>query len=753
MATATILNITAVPTLSTTNSNGFLVRPGVSGTVWDPVNNYVDGTGSLAPVTFRIPGLVTQPYSLPITVNIAVVLTSQYSGTSFDLEGSVVLPNGSELKVLTSIGNQVPTPLPNPPAPVPMQIAKFQFHDDLHLENSCPVPFRITGDIIWKLTFMDLPVIAVIQPTRLEICFARAAAPIGPSYTENPALTKTRVNLNGIYPIGLVRLFFPAPTEFTATGNFNNSSVYGPFFAARVVYQVWAWGNPQGPGKPQYDAVSGGSYYNVGRFGGGFNLQDWLSVTYASCNCYDLAGIVQLGCCLLLSSNADELLDSRWVFQGPNGFVNPCWVSLHIQLIFTNSSNDPPNPFVPDGTTGRWTFRNHAWVEVLNDPYNINYRTVLDATTAVTNGAHVWPDNGSRSRGAYATAHIDAAADPTGGSTGDLVDRVFPEPSTGDCFTNYSYYTESATYPAGALGRIGVFNASGITPPQLLEHLSKVLAADKTMSEIEILLSKGQNPVNAISLFNGASMRSDKLVEVIAGDSSVLKHINYQVKVAKGTAVLTIRFDGAPYSETVSAVLACEIHVFDNFRSARFALIQALSSFTPPGRLSEHFRALSRPLAETALIDVNGQSLLFVRGNSFVQIRLVPKQLVAPEPANIYPLEPLAQRLDRHLADNNVAQGREEVPSITLKAPVPTTVKGGDDLVLETEQGYASIEGSSSNGTVVVCAGRKAGINSGIEFFALAEGEVELTLNVAHNKTLLPATKSWKVNVLPGVEI
>lgn len=131
----------------------------------------------------------------------------------------------------------------------------------------------------------------------------------------------------------------------------------------------------------------------------------------------------------------------------------------------------------------------------------------------------------------------------------------------------------------------------------------------------------------------------------------------------------------------------------------------------------------------------------------------MPKQLVAPEPANIYPLEPLAQRLDRHLADNNVAQGREEVPSITLKAPVPTTVKGGDDLVLETEQGYASIEGSSSNGTVVVCAGRKAGINSGIEFFALAEGEVELTLNVAHNKTLLPATKSWKVNVLPGVEI
>ncbi len=171
MATATILAITAVPTLSTTNSNGILVRPGISGTVWDPVNNYVDGTGSFAPITFRTPGLVTQPYSLRITVNIAVIFTTQYSGTTFDLEGSVVLPDGAELKVLTSIGNQVPTPLPNPPAPVPMQISNFQFHDDLHLENSCPVPFRVTGDFIWRLTFMDLPgeIYIYVNRSRIEL--------------------------------------------------------------------------------------------------------------------------------------------------------------------------------------------------------------------------------------------------------------------------------------------------------------------------------------------------------------------------------------------------------------------------------------------------------------------------------------------------------------------------------------------------------------------------------------------------------
>ncbi|KAK0105141.1 hypothetical protein ONS95_004460 [Cadophora gregata] len=747
MASATVQNITAVPSLSTKNSNGILVRPGVSSTVWDPVNGYVDGTGSFAPVTFRIPGLVTQPYSLSMTANIAVVLTAHYSGTSFDLEGSVILPNGNELKVLTSIGRNVPTPLPNPPAPVAMQISNFQFHDDLHLENSCPVPFRVAGDFIWRLTFLGLPAITVVRPTRLEICFARAAAPIGPAYTGNPALTKTRVNLNGIYPIGLVRLFFPAPTEFAAIANFNNPSVYGPFFAARVVDQVWKWGNPQGPGRPQYDARGGASYYNVGGFGGGFNLQDWLAVTYRACNCYDLAGIVQLGCCLLLSSIADELLDSRWVFQNPNGFVRPC-----ILYGWGQTYPSPPgvnNPFFlnANGTPGRQPFGNHAWVEVLHDPDNTNYRTVLDATTAVATGAYAWPDNGSRSRVQYATAHIDAAADPTGGKTGNLVDRKVVGPSTGDCYTNYSYYTSSTTYPVGALGRIGVFNASGITPPTLLEHLSSVPQVDKIMSEIEMLLSKGQNPANTISMFNAASMKSDQLVELITRDSSVLKFSNYQVRVAEGVTVLRIMFDGAPYTGAISAVVAIEIHVFNTFRSARLALIHALSSFTPPGRLSEHFRALSTPLAETALLDTDGQNLLFLRGNSFCHIRLVPEQLVAPDPAKIHPLEPLAQRLDQHLADNNVPQGSEDVPSIILKSPIPTTVRVGDDIVLETQQDYAAIEGSSSNGSIVVCAGRKNGVNFGIEFFALAEGEVELTLNVAHENTLLPANMSWKVNV------
>jgi hypothetical protein len=140
----------------------------------------------------------------------------------------------------------------------------------------------------------------------------------------NPFVTQTRVNLSGIYPIGLLRLFSPTPTEFTGIANFYQSAVYAPWYAARVISQVWAWGNPHAGGRPQYDAYNGASYYNVSSLGGGFNLANWLNSVFPACNCYDLAAITQLGCCLLLTSDGSEALDSRWVYQQPNGYIKQC---------------------------------------------------------------------------------------------------------------------------------------------------------------------------------------------------------------------------------------------------------------------------------------------------------------------------------------------------------------------------------------------------------------------------------------------
>lgn len=82
---------------------------------------------------------------------------------------------------------------------------------------------------------------------------------------------------------------------------------------------IW---NP-GSINPRYDTTRGGSYYNMNTLGGSFNLDWWIKKMYPSCNCYDLAGIAQLACGILVDEKANELVDSRYVWQNPNGYINP----------------------------------------------------------------------------------------------------------------------------------------------------------------------------------------------------------------------------------------------------------------------------------------------------------------------------------------------------------------------------------------------------------------------------------------------
>jgi hypothetical protein len=177
------------------------------------------------------------------------------------------------------------------------------------------------------------------QTTRLEFNWAVSTAPAGPTSTNNP-LGITSVNLGAIYPISLCRLFFPAATELVGIPNFYQT--YAVAYSKRVVQRVWTWGNPHQPNKPYYDTLNGASFYNVGSGGGSFNLSDWMAGSAPRCNCYDLAAIVQLGCCLLIDVHKNELLNSRWVLQSPNAFIKQCVLyGWETQYPYPNGVNNP----------------------------------------------------------------------------------------------------------------------------------------------------------------------------------------------------------------------------------------------------------------------------------------------------------------------------------------------------------------------------------------------------------------------------
>lgn len=158
MATLVLTSVQATPTLATRNTAGNVAQPGTPLVVWSPAGNYNDDDGSTQPVTFRTPFNTVTPYSPAFTLSAVCTFTSQYAMEGYDVVASLPIgQNGTLVPILRSAGNHVPAPLPNPPVPVPLQCANFQFDDGLHLPASCPVPFRFAGDFQWKLSFMGLP--------------------------------------------------------------------------------------------------------------------------------------------------------------------------------------------------------------------------------------------------------------------------------------------------------------------------------------------------------------------------------------------------------------------------------------------------------------------------------------------------------------------------------------------------------------------------------------------------------------------
>lgn len=92
------------------------------------------------------------------------------------------------------------------------------------------------------------------------------------------------------------------------------------------------------------------------------------------------------------------------------------------------------------------------------------------------------------------------------------------------------------------------------------------------------------------------------------------------------------------------------------------------------------------------------------------------------------------------------------MPKFNLVEPVPKKVKVGESFSLEVDyddsgEEMAEVGGESSNGRVVVCAGRKSDSTPGTEFFAVSHGEVHVALHVAHGETLMPGSKKWLVKV------
>ncbi|MCJ1393731.1 hypothetical protein MMC18_006607 [Xylographa bjoerkii] len=753
-----IVTITTVPQLVVENSDWEVKKPGVKLVIWDPSSDYRDGDGSKQPVAYQTPGDEKPTYPTGLVVDCFCTFPVAYAGKQCTAIASLPIGAGGGLvTVLTSATFLIPASLPNPPTPIPVSFKGLTIASPSTIpDDPCPVPFRWAGDFQWAIKTAGLPDLDAPLSTRLELCWAVAAAPSGPSWVPH-SFMRTQLDLQGKYPISLLRWFFPSPPEFAGVANFDIN--YKSWYARRSIMKIWDWGNPHAGTRPQYDADSGASKYNMGACGGSFEWDEWVTADYPTLNCYDLAGISQLSCGLLVADYGDELLDSRWVFQTPNGY--PLTGTLYGWGAPTCPNppgvNNPffrrplyPQPWVQPGLAGanlRSPFGNHAWVEVtLDDPM---HRGVLDTTLAVPPG----PDVGTRTRNQYAVDHIDYPADPTGAKTGNLVNVLTAGGTGGNCYTNNEFslpFTVGGA-PAAGIARVGVYSINDINPMKPLSRTTTVPfpAPPPIQAEIEAVITRGTNPDLPDRVINDATLDEASLLPLVIGETS-LQQSKSDLKISAGATRLQLRLRESQQDpdnlgvQAIATEVLIRIHTYEHFEHAIYSLGAEFMKYQTS--ISDTFSALQNPVG--AISVKTSTSVLFVRGNSLVVI-----ELLGFPPANrsaALDLEAMAQRIDTYLAENPAQPSGHRRPNLRLHHAAPTTVHVGESFSLKLQdvdslarQTYTH----TSNGRVIVSAG-KADASGVFTFHAIAPGTAEITLSVAHHETLHPAHEMYIIEVV-----
>ncbi|KAI5808203.1 hypothetical protein DFH27DRAFT_650720 [Peziza echinospora] len=520
-----ILSITATGAYATSNLAGLNLPP-VPSTVWSPGLNPEDGPyGSLAPTTFQFPltpGPTTVPIVLAGTFTFPPAWQNQEYIVTATLRGTLVMQSDA---------------IPVPPSPgAVVTVPRMLLVAPATTTDIPPLPFRWAGDFVWDIALSSAPdaKTAATTPTRLELSWL-ASAPPQPT-PQNPQV----VDFGGAYPIGLLRMFLPVPTEFSSIPA--NVPVV-QWYLQRSLLQIWHWDtNDEIPVTVplKYNSISGTPGYGVGAFGGLFRLRRFTMNMFQLVNCYDLAALAQLACNILRDGQGQEVPQSSWVYQWPNGYIvpgalfgwpeypncnNPFWAA--------NSGGYATTPYVPDSVwqanpSLRSCFGNHAWVEVLSATGTPGY--VLDATHGLLSPPNPppvvlvnLPFYGQLDRAGYAAAQIDQSQLLNPKAKGNLWNNDGTTTSGGNCYMSPIFQKNLIGVTSLGLTVFGLPAPSPAPtlPPHLTTALESALARCRTPNAPPAALSNAPLHREALSSLLASIASEHEIHEYLVGSTGV----------------------------------------------------------------------------------------------------------------------------------------------------------------------------------------------------------------------------------------
>ncbi|KAF8421839.1 hypothetical protein EV426DRAFT_671821 [Tirmania nivea] len=367
------------------------------------IDNFRNGLGSTTPAIFRTPQKIDGV--APVVLLAMGRLPLSWKGCKY-----IVIAELDSIEVFRSEPQPVPEAdeVVSPRPLIPLLISGLQLTHAPQLTTLCPIPFRLGGDFSWTIAVVDgkysstlnikygdpnmVDIIAaradMLQSafsantqTRLELYWVRSKAPVDSA--EPQGGQRPHVNMPDGYPVSLLRMFAPSPTEFLGQPDKNHLL---EFYIQRAMKVIW---DPSRQ-RPKYETQNGASRFNMRMFGGDFALDDWVREIRTECNCMDLGGITQLACDLLQNDRGKELVDANYVCFATTGttpkarlyinegpligwtrprdyMLDPKGNNLHSRCNnpLWNKRSNRTLPHLNEMSPMRTYFTVHVWVEVI----------------------------------------------------------------------------------------------------------------------------------------------------------------------------------------------------------------------------------------------------------------------------------------------------------------------------------------------------------------------------------------------------
>ncbi|KAB5583396.1 hypothetical protein GE09DRAFT_1211990 [Coniochaeta sp. 2T2.1] len=723
--------------------------PGAEAQVWDwtKPGDSSDPTawdGSLTPFGFLLDPKNKGVAHIRITGN--VTYPQEWQGV---LEPVLVgyLDDITKAPLLSAkIGEVVLPPRNAPAGPLSFDVAQMDFAEPLDpiLALQSPVPYKVAGDFKWMLTCPDTPFapITTTVTSRLESYRLKAYASSGPLKVESWH-SETHLDMQGKYPVSVLRLFVPSLSELKEAGSDLITGV-------------------------KYNAIDGRSGYGVGCCGGSFNWKDWVARVNPYVNSFDLPALLQIAMSLFSTRNFYEYdVTLRWVCHTPDGFLQTSIPFGWDGSVHPDMSAGVTNPFFL-GLTRNYAIRlpdpskvpncglnARVWLEI-GPSDDIGGQFVVDtAFNVMGKGQMSYQLELARlTRDAFLKAHLSKSE---GGSLNAL-DNGVPDLMAA-CFSNESFGGLQSGEP-GTITRVGVVNLLGANGPKFGPRPVPLMPIPPSMRNAISAAVKAREVAGALWAYNDASLKSSDIFPVLVKTTPFTVGGSW-VNVAKGVSVVTYLLGNVGINDYTTGQICVKIHVYDNFHGSTEALVFELSKVE-----SKPDAVLNRKVNSTVgnYYVTTNSSVLFVRGNLLVDISFIGTSSVdnAYYAAGVL----MASRLDAYLSANQVVvETQVRRPSLALATPTADEVNGeivvgnSFDVTMadpELLAGECLVAGSNLGRVLLCTSGPVAGqADKKFGFLAMSLDmprvgqKTEVTIVGAHPETYHPGFSSFAVTVKP----